>query len=47
MIQQVCRDVLPKLILRIRQSEDSKKKPIKVVLKNKQDKKEILNNLRN
>ena len=47
MIQQVCGNVTPKLILHIGRSEDNKKKPIKVVLHNEQDKEKILNNLRN
>ena len=42
MIQQVY-----KLIWRVGLSEDNKKKAIKFVLRNKQDKKKIVNNLRN
>ena len=47
MIQQVFGNVMPKLISYIGQSEDNKKKPIKVILDNEQGKEKILNNLRN
>ena len=47
MIQQVCGNVIPKLVSHIGRSEDNKKKSIKVVLHNEQDKEKILNNLRN
>ena len=45
MIQQVCGNIMPKLIPRIGGSEDMKMMLVKVVLHNEQDNKKILNNL--
>ena len=47
MIEQLRGNIRPKLISGNERSEDNKKKPIKVVLNNEQDKKKVLNNLQN
>ena len=47
MIEQLRGNIRPKLISGYEWSEDNKKKPIKVVLNNEQDKEKVLNNLQN
>ena len=45
--QQVCENVASKLISRSGRSQDKKKKPMKAVIHNQQDKEKIQNSLRN